>query len=173
MSQGSVEVRVWGVQQWHLVHRLLADTEVDGKDLEEYTVLHLVLKTKIDGLINIAVLSGSSLLEKNRKRVTAYQAAQKRSGRQRCSSSVADYLTAVGDGGLVKVKTHLCQDVSVQDMDSEGDTGLLAACRVGLSVIADLLIWLNADIHVVDLHGYTGHYTGHLTDLQCTIPGPA
>ena len=110
--------------------------------------------------INLTVLSRSSLLEKNRKGVTAYQAAETRRGRQRYSSSVDDYLTAVCDRSLVTVKTHLCQDVSVQDMDSEGHTGLLAACRVGRSDIADLLIHLDADIHVVDLHGLL-HFTGH------------
>ena len=93
---------------------------------------------------------GVALLEKNGQGETAYQLAQKRRDQQRPKDDICvyDYLHAVYVGNDVKVKTLLCYNVSVQDKDRHGDTGLHVACREGQENIADSLIQLGADVNI-------------------------
>ena len=144
VTDGRMEVKVRDRQQWYLALRLLTDREVDGKDQEEKTLLHLAINSGDIDVIQLAVNSRSSLLKKTSQGETAYQVAETRRGqhKQEGDSSIDEYFSAIRDGDMVKVKTLLCYAVSVEDKDCDGNTGLHVACKEGQKDIADLLIRL-------------------------------
>ena len=152
LSGEKAQVQVRFKQRWYLLHRLLADREADGRDWEGNTLLHLATNMGDRVIIQLAVKSGGSVLEKNGKGETAYQVAQGRQAQlwQRYYSSaavnVSDYFNAIYKGDDEKVKTLLCYCIGVHDKDRHGDTGLHAACWAGQEDIADFLIQLGADV---------------------------
>ena len=157
VSEEKMTVQVGYRGQWYMVHRILADREVDWRDQEGNTLLHLALNSGDSDIIQLAMKSGSSLLQKNSQGQTAYQVAQKRRGAlwRASDSNTADYLTAIRDGDEVKVKTMLCKTVGVQDKNSSGDTGLHVACKAGHRNIAELLIRLDADVNIKNRSSFT------------------
>ena len=160
VASETVKVAVTDRRWWCLLLRLLSDREVDEKDQEGNTLLHLAIDRGGWGIIKLVVESGGSLLEKNGRGETAYQLAERRRGwpRQRDIFSVFSCLHAIRAGDHVTVKTHLCQDVSVRDKGFGGTTGLHAACSAGQTDIADLLIQLGADVNIKNKDHHTPLY---------------
>ena len=160
VASETVKVEVRDRQRWCLLLRLLSDREVDEKDQEGNTLLHLAIDRGDRDIIRLVVESGGSLFEKNGQGKTAYQLAERRRGqqRQKVDLTVWSYLGAVYAGDHVTVKTHLCQDVSVRDKDWCWNTGLHEACRAGQTDIADLLIQLGADVNIKNDDHHTPLY---------------
>ena len=149
VSEENVLVEVGDSQWWHFILRLLADRDVNRRDQEGNTLLHMALNIGDPKVIDLAVESGCSLFEKNNQGETAYGAAQqrRRQNRQGEDSKVKDYFTAIHDGDKEKVMKLLCHSVSVGDKNSEGDTDLHKACRTGQGDIAELLMDLGANLN--------------------------
>ena len=158
VASETVKMEVRDRGRWCLLLRLLSDREVDEKDQEGNTLLHLAIDRGDRAIIRLVVESGGSLLEKNGQGETVYQLAERRRGwlRQQDIFTVFSFLHAIRAGDHVTVKTHLCQDFSVRDKGWRGDTGLHEACRAGQTDIADLLIQLGADINIKNDDGDTG-----------------
>ena len=160
VASETVKVEVGDRGRWCLLLRLLSDREVDEKDQEGNTLLHLAIDRGDRDIIRLVVESGGSLLEKNGQGETGYQLAERRRGQQWLKLEVYEsflfYLDAICAGDHVTVKTHLCQDVHVMDKDCDENTGLHAACRAGQKDIADLLIQLGTDVNIKNYYGDTG-----------------
>ena len=152
VSGEKMNVQVRDRRQWYMAQRLLIDREVDERDQEGNSLLHLAVRAGFYDVIELAVKSGCHLLGKNGKGETPFQVAQSRRGQQglRGDSSVGDYFTAIRSGDTMGVKTLLCSSVCVADKDSNGNTGLHVACQAGQGDIADLLIQLGADVNTKD-----------------------
>ncbi|KAK7489802.1 hypothetical protein BaRGS_00018984 [Batillaria attramentaria] len=148
-------------KQWYLALRLLADRQVDERDEEGNTLLHVAADTGDLDVVKIAVKSGASLTARNNKGQNPPQLAANRRKRDRkkpgTSYDCIDALhKACWSGDQNTVKVLLCTSVSVQDKDIVFDrTPLHVACETGKTDIATLLISLDADVNVKDNDGDT------------------
>ena len=159
VSGEKVKVQVRDRGQWYLLQSLLSDREVNVKDQKGNTLLHLAIDRGDWDIIRLVVESGGSLLEINGQGETAHQLAERRRGQQRRGDYIPlfKYFDAIRAGDRVRVKTHLCQDVSLRDKSWFGlDTGLHVACRAGQTDIVDLLIQLGTDVNTETNDGNTG-----------------
>ncbi|KAK7489791.1 hypothetical protein BaRGS_00018973, partial [Batillaria attramentaria] len=150
-------------KQWYLALRLLADRQVDERDEEGNTLLHVAADTGDMDVVKIAVKSGASLTARNNKGHNPTQLSANRRKREkkkpwepRISYDCFNALRIAflrGDQNTTKVL--LCTSISVQDMDMDGSTPLHVACEDDETDIASLLISLDADVNVKDNDGNT------------------
>ncbi|KAK7489800.1 hypothetical protein BaRGS_00018982 [Batillaria attramentaria] len=148
-------------KQWYLALRLLADRQVDERDEEGNTLLHVAADSGDLDVVKIAVKSGASLTARNNKGHNPPQLAVNRKKREKKKTGTSfDCIDALhkacrsGDQNTVKVL--VCTSVSVQDkVNTSGSTPLHVACETGKTDVAILLISLDADVNVKDNYGYT------------------
>ena len=140
-------------QQPYLVLRLLTDRQVDEKDIEGNTLLHLAADTGHLEAIELAVRSGASLTVKNKAGLTPPQmAARRRDSRKIMTKRTAcELCTACSSGDMDQVKILLCHNAGVNDETDSGETPLHCASKSGHTDIAALLVDLGADVNVTDL----------------------
>nr|KAG5701699.1 hypothetical protein BaRGS_004301 [Batillaria attramentaria] len=142
-------------KQWYLVLRLLADRQVDERDEEGNTLLHVAADTGDLDVVKIAVKSGASLTARNNKGQNPPQLAANRKKRDKKKTwtsydCINGLHKACRSGDQNTVKVLLCSSVSVNDMDMIGRTPLHVACETGETDIATLLISLDAGVSVKD-----------------------
>ncbi|KAK7489792.1 hypothetical protein BaRGS_00018974 [Batillaria attramentaria] len=148
-------------KQWYLALRLLADRQVDERDEEGNTLLHVAADTGDMDVVKIAVKSGASLTARNNKEHNPPQLAanRKKRGKKKPGTSydcMGTLRKACRSGDQNTIKVLLCTSVSVQDKDIMfGSTPLHVACETGKTDIATLLISLDADVNVKDNDGNT------------------
>ncbi|KAK7489814.1 hypothetical protein BaRGS_00018996 [Batillaria attramentaria] len=148
-------------KQWYLALRLLADRQVDERDEEGNTLLHVAADTGDLDVVKIAVKSGASLTARDNKGQNPPQLAANRRKRDKkkpgtSSDCISALRKACWSGDQNTVKVLLCTSVSVQDKGNVfGSTPLHVACETGKTDIATLLISLDADVNVKDNYGYT------------------
>ncbi|KAK7489780.1 hypothetical protein BaRGS_00018962 [Batillaria attramentaria] len=148
-------------KQWCLALRLLADRQVDERDEEGNTLLHVAADTGDLDVVKIAVKSGASLTARNNKGQNPPQLAanRKKRGKKKPGTSyecMGTLRKACRSGDQNTIKVLLCTSVSVQDKDNVfGSTPLHVVCETGKTDIATLLISLDADVNVKDNDGHT------------------
>ncbi|KAK7489803.1 hypothetical protein BaRGS_00018985 [Batillaria attramentaria] len=142
-------------KQWYLALRLLADRQVDERDEEGNTLLHVAADTGDLDVVKIAVKSGASLTARNNKGQNPPQLAAKRRKRDKKTWRGYAFLKACRSGDQNTVKVLLCTSVSVHDRDMSGSTPLHVACETGKTDIGILLISLDADVNVKNNNGDT------------------
>ncbi|KAK7489799.1 hypothetical protein BaRGS_00018981 [Batillaria attramentaria] len=142
-------------KQWYLTLRLLADRQVDERDEEGNTLLHVAADTGDIDVVKIAVKSGASLTARNNKGQNPPQLAAKRRKRDKKTWRGYALLKVCRSGDQNTVKVLLCTSVSVHDRDVSGSTPLHVACETGKTDIGILLISLDADVNVKNNNGDT------------------
>nr|KAG5701702.1 hypothetical protein BaRGS_004304 [Batillaria attramentaria] len=158
-------------KQWYLALRLLADRQVDERDEEGNTLLHVAADTGDLDVVKIAVKSGASLTARDNKGQNPPQLAANRRKRDKkkpgtSSDCISALRKACWSGDQNTVKVLLCTSVSVQDKGNVfGSTPLHVACETGKTDIATLLISLDADVNVKDNYGYTPLHDACKNDL--------
>ncbi|KAK7495808.1 hypothetical protein BaRGS_00013028 [Batillaria attramentaria] len=145
---------------WYLAFRLLTDKEVDERDEEGNTLLHVAADIGHLDAVKIAVKSGASLTARNNRGQTPVQLATLRKQwfkKQVIQTKfVANALhKACREGDQDTLKVLLCLGASLELNDSIGNTPLHAACGAGQTDTTALLISLGADVNSRDYSGNT------------------
>ncbi|KAK7495784.1 hypothetical protein BaRGS_00013004, partial [Batillaria attramentaria] len=169
---GDVDTVISGIpdQKGSLAFRLLTDVEVDEKDEEGNTLLHVAASVGDMDAVTVAVKSGASLTIRNNMGLTPPQLATSRLNGLRSKKrgfSIFHFWKkkqmtkpnslheACKKGDKDAVKILLCSSATVHDKDSVGNTPLHAACMAGQTNIAALLISLGANVGALDMYGNT------------------
>ncbi|KAK7487236.1 hypothetical protein BaRGS_00021464 [Batillaria attramentaria] len=148
-------------KQWYLALRLLADRQVDERDEEGNTLLHVAADTGDLDVVKIAVKSGASLTARNNRgqnppQLAAVRREQEETQAPTGKNCIGDLHNACRDGDEDTVKVLLCAGVSLQDKGGTGgSTPLHVACKANQADIASLLLSLDAVVNVKDDRGYT------------------
>ncbi|KAK7502641.1 hypothetical protein BaRGS_00006216, partial [Batillaria attramentaria] len=131
---------------WYLALRLLADKEVDEKDDEDNTLLHLAADTGDLDAVKIAVKSGASLTARNKAGDRPFQLALKRRNENDTESaatpevSTEAFRKACRTGNLEVVKICLCYNAGIHDRDENGNTPFHLAYQNRQSEVSDFLL---------------------------------
>ena len=138
----------------YLLLRLLTESEVDEKDREGNTLLHIAADVGQVQVVQLLVQCGASVLTRNKAGLTPPQLAahrHQRQGRSRVSdTSWKRFRAACHKGNMDTVKSLLCHDITVCDRGKGGATGLHLASQSGHTHVASLLIDLGAEINAVN-----------------------
>ena len=135
----------FGGQRWWTALRLLSDREVDEKDADGNTLLHLGAQAGDLQVVTFAVQAGASLTQSNNLHLTPPQTAviAHRSSKEFQGGQCANFqqlLAATEEDEQEKTKVMLCFNFFPR-------SPLLEACQEGLEDVASLLLQLGCDVN--------------------------
>ena len=138
----------FGGRPWWVALRLLADREVDGKDTDGNTLLHLGAQAGDLQVIAFAIRTGASLTQSNNQHLTPTQTAAigLRSNTRLMSRNIAKFeelLARIKQNDQEKTKIMLCFNFFVR-------SPLVDSCLQGRKDVASLLMKLGCDVNAKD-----------------------
>ncbi|KAL8599445.1 hypothetical protein ACOMHN_066464 [Nucella lapillus] len=152
MTNEKLQLTVKDNRHWYLVFRLLTDREAGETDQDGNSLLHIAVSSGHSPAVRLALKSGAVITQQNGQGVSVYQLAhQLHSTQSKEMVENADQIFKyIPDLDKEDVQLLLLKEITVQDRNSSGRTGLLVACRQGRGDIADLYIELGAEVNIED-----------------------
>ncbi|XP_076444800.1 uncharacterized protein LOC143282848 [Babylonia areolata] len=169
MTNGKLQLQVKDKRHWYLVFRLLADRDVNETDQDGSSLLSIAVSSGELAAVRLSLKAGAMITQQNRQGLSIYQLKQRArsvTSKNRYAVSVDRHFRCIPDLDMIDMQVFLLQEISVNDRDSAGRTGLLVACCEGRGDIADLYIQLGADVNTKDTVPCRGGFVD--TDDWCT-----